>query len=311
MGVGGGEGAVRLADAGEVGDSMITRAAAGRCAESGRFGVRGGLIAAGVVGVAVLALSAGRDGSHGGAGGQWGIGVASAAAASHSVLIESQEERAGTVIVVRGRGEDSEKPDRATAVFGAQSQAATASDAQRMVNQTVNTALESIRQLGIRGLLLQTSQLSLYPVFEQVSPGRMGDREPRIVGYRAVITVSARIDDIGELGRLIDTALQAGANRLDSVSFGLSDDSGSRRRAITSAVMDASRKAEAIAMAMGLRLGEAIEVIEDGATVIQPMREMNRMQMGVAMSMDLGTPIETGEVGTVAGVTIRYRAVKP
>jgi len=283
-----------------------------RCAAFGRFGVRSGLVVAGVVGVAVMGLSSGTRGGTGtgSLSGYWGVGVASAATSSHSMLIESQEEHAGTVIVVRGRGEVSQKPDRATAVFGSQAQAATASDAQRMVNQTVNTAVESIRQLGIRGLVLQTSQLSLHPVYEQVMSARV-DREPRIVGYRATTTISARVDDIGELGKLIDTALQAGANRLDSISFGLSDDSGSRRTALASAVSDARSKAEAIAEAMGLRLGAPIEVIEDGATVIQPMHEMHRMQMGVGMAMDMGTPIEAGEVSTVAGVTIRYRAARP
>jgi len=286
-----------------------------RCAVFGGSGLRSGLLVATVVGIGVMALSS--LGAKGVGGGLVGTAVAASASTSATAfdyaqpgIGDRQADREGTVIVVRGRGEVAQKPDRATAVFGAQSQAATASDAQRMVNQTVNTAVESIRQHGIRGLVLQTSQLSLHPVYEQVMSARV-DREPRIVGYRATTTISARVDDIGELGKLIDTALQAGANRLDSISFGLSDDSGSRRTALASAVSDARGKAEAIAEAMGMRLGAAIEVIEDGATVIQPMHEMHRMQMGVGMAMDMGTPIEAGEVSTVGGVTIRYRAARP
>ncbi|XOV76315.1 MAG: SIMPL domain-containing protein [Phycisphaerales bacterium] len=109
------------------------------------------------------------------------------------------------VVTVGGSGSVSVKPDRATIRLGAWHEADTALEAQSRVNEIISKATEAIRELDIEGMVIQTSGLSLSPVYDY-----QRNQEPRITGYRASITLSVRIDDIDRTGTVIDAAMKTG-----------------------------------------------------------------------------------------------------
>ena len=76
----------------------------------------------------------------------------------------------------------------------------------------------------------------------------------QIVGYQAVNTVTVDTIALDRVGALIDAAIGAGANRIDSVSFTLRDQSGPRNEAIAKAAADALSQARALAAALGVKL---------------------------------------------------------
>lgn len=210
------------------------------------------------------------------------------------------------VLSVSGTGEARVTPDVATVRLGVLAQAETARAAQDEVSRTAAAILEAIRKLGVPQEQIQTSELSLNPVYGQQPPDRSGLQEPRIVGYQATNVVSVRLEDLSKVGPVIDAGLGAGANRLDGLFFGLKDEGPARAAALTAAVGEARTKAEALARAAGVKLGELVEITEGGVNVFTPTFQKARGVAMEAMAM-ADTPVESGQVSVDASVTLRYR----
>jgi hypothetical protein len=205
-------------------------------------------------------------------------------------------------VVVTGRGEAFGRPDRAVVKLGAVAQTEKASDAQRQVNERVGQVVEKLKGMGIPEERIQTVGLTLGPVYDQHErqPGRV---EQRIVGYQAANTVQVQLDDLTQIGAVVDTALAAGANHLEGVWFELKDDAAQRRDAIWKAVAEARDKAAAIEQATGTQLTGILEIVEGGVEVVRPMMMQRMAQFAAAEA----TPIQPGQVRVEATVSIRYR----
>ena len=211
------------------------------------------------------------------------------------------------VLTVSGSGEARVDPDLATVRLGVTAQAATARAAQEQVSRTAGAVLDAIRKLGIRDQDIQTSGLSLSPLYSQGRPGTEEEsRAPRITGYQANNSVTIRIEDLTKVGPVIDAGLGAGANTLDGVDFGLRNDEAARGQALADAAGKARAKAQTLAKALGLTLGNILEVAEGGVSVMpQPYPRYGRAMAEMSMAAD--TPVSAGQVGVQASVTIRYR----
>lgn len=206
------------------------------------------------------------------------------------------------VLSVQGTGDARVTPDEATVRLGVFAQQPTARAAQDQVSRTAQAVLEAVRRLGVAPEQIQTSELSLGPVYDQPREGG----EPRVSGYNASNVVSIRLEKLDQVGPVIDAGLGAGANRLEGVAFGLRDDAAARASALTAAVAKARSKADALARALRVRLVEVVEVTEGGVSVFTP----NYARGGVAMAADAmmaSTPVSSGQVEVQANVTLRYR----
>ncbi len=210
------------------------------------------------------------------------------------------------VLTVSGSGEARVAPDLATVRLGVIAQAATARAAQEQVSRTAGAVLEAIRKLGIKDEDIQTSGLSLSPLYSQDDPTSGVRQAPRITGYQANNSVTIRIEDLTKVGPVIDAGLGAGANTLDGVDFGLRNDEAARAQALADAAGKARAKARTLASALGLTLGNILEVTEGGVSVIpQPYPGYGRAVAEPSMAAD--TPVSAGQVGVQASVTLRYR----
>ena len=211
----------------------------------------------------------------------------------------------GPVVRVVGEGMATREPDRAVVTVGASAQADTAQAAQDEVNKALDATLNSLKQLQVEAMKLQTAGVSLSPVYAQRDRNSMND-EPKVIGYRASNSVVATFDDVTRVGEVLDAAVKSGANEMRGVSFQLKDDSEARREALKGAVEQAKQKGDAIADAAGLKLGPIVEIQEMGAA--DPMPKYGMMARGVAMEASMApTPIETGEIQVRASVTVVYR----
>jgi uncharacterized protein YggE len=205
------------------------------------------------------------------------------------------------ILTVSGEGEARVAPDEATVRLGVTAQAQTARAAQEQVNRTANAILDAVRKLGVPAEQIQTSDLSLNPLYTQNRPGETG--EPRISGYQASNIVTVRLTKLDQVGPVIDAGLAAGANRLDGVMFGLRNDQAARADALTGAVAAARSKAQALARALKVRLVRILEVAEGGVQIAPPQYR-GRGMMQAAMSET--TPVSEGQVGVTASVMVRW-----
>jgi uncharacterized protein YggE len=205
-------------------------------------------------------------------------------------------------LTVSGNGEVRVDPDEVTVRLGVTRQAQTAEAAQEGVNRVAQAILDALTKLGIPKDQIQTSQLTLFPVYAPQRPET--PQEPRVVAYRASNTVSVRSTKLQQAGPIVDAALKAGANQVEGVSFGLRNDLPARERALRQAIEEARRKAEVMAQAADVRLGGTLQIEEGGVSIRPPIFSGGAM---FARSAEAATPVSPGEVGVTASVTIRYR----
>lgn len=204
-------------------------------------------------------------------------------------------------LTVHGRGEVAASPDQAVVRLGAVVQAPAAASAQQQVNRIMERAVKGVRSLKIPPEMITTSSLTLEPVYSR-SKSADAPEVLKVIGYRASDTIQVQTDDLNKIGKVIDTAVAAGANRVEGISFRLRNDSKYRREALRLAVQQARTEAEAIAGAMHVRIVGVSEIAETGARLMTP-----QLRMSGAYLANAATPVQPGQIRVEAGVTVRYR----
>lgn len=215
----------------------------------------------------------------------------------------AREQREG-MLIVAGEGQVQADPDFAIVRLGASVQAEEASEAQRQVNEIMQRSIEAVKNLGVDEQRIRTTDLSLYPVYDDRQPrdGEAQD-EPRVVGYRASNVIAVELEDLKKIGEVIDVVIEAGANQLQGVEFQLRDDAIAKRDALRQAVESARMKARILAEAAGVSIGGIVE-LREGGTDVRPPEPMYRG--GYAMEV-ASTPVQPGQLTVNASVTIVYR----
>lgn len=205
-------------------------------------------------------------------------------------------EASGTLVVV-GDGVIAVTPDMATIQVGITSEAETAGEALDETSVVTGELLTLLSEMGIEQRDLQTSNLSLSPIWSDRGSG--GSYDPEIRGYRADNTVRVRVRAIGDLGAILDDIVTNGANRFNGLSFDVQDPRPLEDQAKVAAVQDAQAKAALIADAAGVTLGRILSIGEAGA---QPPGPMPMIEAARVTSV----PVASGELEIRAQVTIVY-----
>ena len=198
-------------------------------------------------------------------------------------------------MTVTGEGKVVAVPDMATVTLGVSAEAETARAAMDKTSAGVSALLARLDEAGIAPRDIQTSGLSLGPVWDN---SRAGGEAPRITGFGAANTVTVRVREIEGLGSLLDAALESGANTLHGVAFGLQEPEPRLDEARAAAVVDAQRKAELYAFAAGVNLGSILSIAED--TGMAGPAPMFRMEAAMADAV----PVAAGETSVTARLTI-------
>ena len=168
-----------------------------------------------------------------------------------------------TGITVEGTGEVRIDPDTAFLSVGVQVVAETAAEATATLSASSNSVVEAIKEAGVDEKDIATQSLTLTPVYAEPSAGQRRDTPPKIDGYRASTTVLVTAREIDKASEILDAALSAGANVVNSVRFGVMETAEFERQALDMATRDAARKAEAMAGALGGKVGGLIWIVEE------------------------------------------------
>lgn len=203
---------------------------------------------------------------------------------------------AGTISVT-GEGTVSAEPDMATISMGVSQQAKTAQAAMDAVAADINTVLQSLGESGVESKDVQTSQISLYPVWS--NPDHNGNA--KVSGFNASVTLSVMLRDLDKMGDVIAEVVRVGGNRFHGVSLGFQDTSHMEAEARASAVRDAMEKAEQLADAAGVEITEIVSISEGGASMAVPMLQRAEMAM-MSDSME----IARGESSVSKSVTMVF-----
>jgi len=200
-------------------------------------------------------------------------------------------DQSGLGITVTGVGSVKAAPDLAEFSFGVETQGQTADEALAKNNAAVQKVIDAIKAAGVAPADIQTQQVS-------VSPRYSSDGQA-IVGYSAVNTVSAKVRDLAKAGDVVDAAVKAGANQVYGPTLSITEQSGLYRDALKKAFDDARTKAQTIAGAAGVSLGQVTNIVEGGGYVPPVYGE-------AAGGGDKGAPIEPGLQEIQASLTVTF-----
>ena len=159
-------------------------------------------------------------------------------------------------IQVSGTGSVQVEPDRAAVTFAVESRGRTAGEAAQANADAMDAVLRALRDAGFDGLDLTTHGYALRPEYSNANNQRVRE----VVGYVAFNNVGATVSDVDAVGRVIDRAIDSGANRVAGIRFFASDTGPARAEALALAVRTARAEATVIVESLGYRLGEPLEV---------------------------------------------------
>lgn len=204
----------------------------------------------------------------------------------------------GTLLTVSAEGKVEGRPDMATINLGVTTEgqsaaAALAENARRMT--ALNAAL---RRAGLAERDIQTSNVSVNPQQQYRE-----NQPPLITGYQANNTVTAKVRNIDNTGRVIDAAVGAGGNNVNGVYFSYQDPDAQMDRARRAAIENARHRADLYANALGMRVVRVVAVSESGG--MQPPWPVPMMAMRAEAAQD-ATPISPGQVETSINVNVTY-----
>jgi len=169
-------------------------------------------------------------------------------------------------ITVTGFGEAYGEPDVAYIEMGFSARERDISTGLNAANDTLDSIKEALVQAEVEERDIQTSGFGVYPedVYDPDTGRPTGERFYNIQNN---IRVTAR--DVDKAGDLIQVGLDAGANQVYNLSFGVEDTAALEQEARSLAIEDANARAEAIAEKIGVEVGDII-TITDGSGYVNP-----------------------------------------
>lgn len=204
----------------------------------------------------------------------------------------------GTLLSVSADGMSEGRPDMATINLGVTTEAQTAQAALADNARRMQTLIQALRRAGVAERDIQTSNVSVNPQQQYVE-----GQPPRVTGYQANNSVTAKIRSIDNTGRVIDAAVAAGGNNINGVSFSYQDPDAQLDAARRDAIREARRRADLYASALNMHVVRVVAVSEGGGySPPMPMPMFAR----VANQDMASTPVAPGQIETHVSVNITY-----
>ena len=208
-------------------------------------------------------------------------------------------ESAQTGIRVIGEANIEKTPDQTTIQFVVETTGKTPELAQAENSKISSQVYQELMGQGIGREQFKTTQLSL-----DVQREYNKDGTNKVIGYRMTHRVSLKLDGTDKAWPMVTSLIASGVNRIDSVQFGLKDESSAQREALAAAVKDAQSKAAVLAEASGRRIIGVRAIEEQGVNLRRPVAlnyEMKSAADGVGQQQAWA-----GDITVTATIIVTY-----
>jgi uncharacterized protein YggE len=208
-------------------------------------------------------------------------------------------------ITVSGSGTASGAPDTAYLDLGVQITDADLGKAFNSVADSIAKVTKALTDAGIKPEDIRTTGLNVYPQdqYDQQTGATTGRT------YQVANTVTVTIRDLTKLEDVITASVNAGANTVSGLSFGIADQTKLEDQAREAAVKDARQRADKLAAALGVSVGDPVVVVEVNGSVVQPM-PMLRMAANTAGAQAASMPVSQGQLDVTVNVQISFAIAK-
>jgi uncharacterized protein YggE len=160
-------------------------------------------------------------------------------------------------ITVSGTGKITVVPDVAFISLAVVTDGDTAAGALDANGTGMRNVLKRLAQFGIAEADVQTTHFGVRPKYRHAQ-----NSEPVLIGYTVTNQISVKIRKLTHTGEVLDGLVKEGANRIDSVTFTVSDPDRLLDEARARAMAHAKRKAEVYANGGEVSLGKVIQITE-------------------------------------------------
>ncbi len=217
---------------------------------------------------------------------------------------DNSEEQKG-VIKVYGESEISAKPDFARAVLGVETTSKDVKEAVQKNADKMDSVVAALKDSGVDKDNIKTGAYRVNQYREQeINSNEYTDR------YRTSNQVKLILFNTDDVGNVIDIAVKAGSNRVQSVSFELEDQESLKLDALQLATKQARNKGEAIAESADTQI-ESIKYISEEISSYSPYRAEYGMEARDMITGEAAeTPIVPGNIKVQARVMAEYFLIK-
>lgn len=205
----------------------------------------------------------------------------------------AQEQRLRT-LTVRGRGVEAIPTTQTQVSLGVEVVGKTAAEVQQEAARRSSAVVELLRSRQVEKL--ETAGITLRPNYSYEN------NQQRLTGYTAANTVSFRINT-ASAGTLLDDAVNAGATRIDGVSFVAAESAieSAQKQALRKATQDAQAQADAVLSALNFKRGEILSIQVNNVSA----PPMYQQRLAARSGAEAATPVVGGEQQIEASVTLQ------
>ena len=206
-----------------------------------------------------------------------------------------QDENPRTISVT-GSGSVKVPADTAKLTFSVLTKESTALASVQNNATKMNKVYDALKKIGISEENISTANYSLY----QESYWKDGKDIPgQYVTSNNIIVI---LDDVEKSGLVIDTAISAGVNQMNGISFLVKDSKAALDQARKLAFQQAKEKADLFATEAGCKVGKVITITENSGSY-PVVREMSDAKMLTASN---STTISAGQDSITATVSVVF-----
>ena len=211
------------------------------------------------------------------------------------------ESRVPSTIEVTAEAEVEAMPDMAIVELGVVAQAQTAAAAAQRNAEQMQAVLGALRKALGADTRIETSAYSVNPDYTRPREGG----STQVVGYTARNTVRVMLNDLTRVGAVVDTAVKAGGNQVQRVTFTLREPATAQNEALRKAVQTARDKAHTAAAALGLQVTGIYNLVVQETGGVRPLfQEAATFARAEAAAP---TPVEPGRIQVRSRVTLTVR----
>jgi len=196
-------------------------------------------------------------------------------------------------ITVLGSGTVNVIPDTAILNIGVVTEGLNLQEVQQENAATTTKVINSLLSFNIPRENIQTSFYNIEPRYDYV------DGTQVFRGYRVTNMLTVKVKSLNDIGAIIDSAVNSGANRIDNITFTVENPSACYNEALKLAVKNAESKAFTIANTLKVQLVRTpIKVTEESLAV--PIYEASMVKASTQ------TPVLPGQITITARITSIY-----
>ncbi|CAN5617483.1 hypothetical protein BH23CHL4_BH23CHL4_02700 [soil metagenome] len=203
----------------------------------------------------------------------------------------------GPTVSVMGHGAVMVTPDAASVVAGVTTTEDTLSSAQQTATTTMTSILEALSAQGIAAEDIQTASYYVQVIQSYDENGMPSG----INQFQVSNQVNVLIRDIDAVGSTLDAVVEAGANTIFGVNFIVTDPGDAAAEARVLAVEDARTRAQQLAEAAGMTLGDLVSISETFGPNPLPYS-----RGGAGDAAEMAVPVEAGTASVTVDVQVVY-----